>query len=153
MDEFVEQAKPFLKESKVYGKYDDLKLLSLVKSRIQIYSEIAEKLDFLNEFGEFDLNMFINDKQKASIDVAKQILPAIKDKLVLVDDWQNSNLFTALVELSASLEIKKQAVLWVARIAITAREATPGGATEIAELLGKEETINRLQFTIDLLNK
>ena len=153
MQEFIEQATPFLKDSKVYGKYDDLKLLSLVKSRIQIYSEIPEKINFLNEFGEYDLNMFVNEKQKASIELAKNILPAIKEKLEEVSDWQNSTLFSSLVELSAELEIKKQAVLWIARIAITAREATPGGATEIAELLGKEETLNRLSFSIDLLNK
>ena len=151
-DKFVSLATPFLMESKAYGKYDSQKLLNLVKGRVQIFSEIPSKIDFLEEFGAFDINMFVNEKQKASIEVAKQILPAIKGKLEAIEDWQNSNLFTALVELSQSLEIKKQAVLWIARIAITAKEATAGGATEIAELLGKDETLNRLQFSIDLLN-
>lgn len=151
--EFEKRATPFLKESKAYGKYDSQKLLSLVKSRIQIFSEIPSKIDFLEEFGEYDLNLFVNEKQKSSIEVAKDVLPKIKEKLLAVNDWQNSNLFTALVELSANLGIKKQAVLWIARIAITAKEATAGGATEVAELLGKEKTLERIDFSISLLNK
>ena len=151
--EFEKRATPFLKESKAYGKYDSQRLLSLVKSRIQIFSEIPSKIDFLEEFGEYDLNLFVNEKQKSSIEVAKEVLPKIKEKLLAVNDWQNSNLFTALVELSASLGIKKQAVLWIARIAITAKEATAGGATEVAELLGKEKTLERIDFSISLLNK
>ena len=125
----------------------------MVKSRIQIFSEIPSKIDFLEEFGEYYLNLFFNEKQKSSIEVAKDVLPKIKEKLLAVNDWQNSNLFTALVELSASLGIKKQAVLWIARIAITAKEATAGGATEVAELLGKEKTLERIDFSISLLNK
>ena len=127
--------------------------MNLVKSRIQIFSEIPEKLDFLEEYGNFDLNLFVNEKQKASIEVAKEILPQVKNCLNDVTDWQNSSLFTALVELSASLGIKKQAVLWIARIALTAKESTPGGVMEIAELLGKEETLRRLDYSIELLNK
>jgi glutamyl-tRNA synthetase len=150
-EEFNEYAIPFLKESKDYGKYDDKKLLSLVKGRVQIFSEIKDKLDFLEEYGEFDTALFENAKQKASAELAKNIIPKIKDKLALVDDWTNQNLFTALVELSTELEIKKQALLWIARIAITAKEATAGGATEIAELLGKEETLKRLDFALNLL--
>ena len=150
-EEFKEKALPFLKDSKVYGKYDEDKLLSLVKGRVQIYSEIAEKLDFLEEFGAFDTAMFENQKQKASAELAKQILPKIVEKLSAVEDWSNTNLFNALVELSAELEVKKQAVLWIARIAITAKEATAGGATEIAELLGKQETLARLNFAYDLV--
>lgn len=152
-EEFLSYAIPFLKESKAYGKYDQNKLLSLVRGRIQIFSEIKEKLDFLEEFGDFDLGLFENQKQKASIELAKEILPKIKEALNGVSDWSNQNLFTALVELSASLEIKKQALLWIARIAITAKEATAGGATEIADLLGKEETLRRIDYSINLLSK
>ena len=150
-EEFKQNALPFLKESKAYGKYDEDKLLSLVKGRIQIYSEIAEKIDFLEEFGEFDLALLENQKQKASVELAKEILPKIKQALLLVEDWSNANLFDVLVKLSESLTVKKQAVLWIARIAITAKQATAGGATEIAELLGREETIKRLDFAINLI--
>ena len=150
-EEFKERAYSFLKLSKAYGKYDEDKLLSLVKGRVQIFSEISEKIDFLEEFGEYDLNLFENQKQKASITLAKDILPKIKETLEGVEEWNNSNLFAVLVELSAKLEIKKQALLWITRIALTGRESTAGGATEVADILGKEEVLKRIDFSINLL--
>ena len=150
-EQFKEHALPFLKNSKEYGKYDEDKLLSLAKSRVQIFSEIPEKLDFLEEFGAFDVNLFVNEKQKASVELAKTLLPQIKTVLENVNEWQNSVLFDVLVKLSAEAGVKKQALLWIARIAITAKEATAGGATEIAELIGKEETLRRLDLSMGLL--
>ncbi len=150
-EQFKEHALPFLKNTKEYGKYDEDKLLALVKSRVQIFSEIPEKLDFLEEFGAFDVNLFVNEKQKASVELAKTLLPQIKTVLENVNEWQNSVLFDVLVKLSAEAGVKKQALLWIARIAITAKEATAGGATEIAELIGKEETLRRIDFSMGLL--
>ena len=152
-EEFKEKAYPFLKQSKCFGKYDDDKLLKIAKGRVQIYSEIAEKIDFLEEYGEFDLALFENQKQKASIDLAKSALPQIKEVLNGVSAWENGNLFSVLVELSTKLEVKKQALLWVMRVAISGKESTAGGATEIADILGKEETLRRIDFALELLNK
>ena len=150
-EEFKEKAYPFLKQSKAFGKYDEDKLLALSKGRVQIFSEIAEKVDFLEEFDKYDLALFENQKQKSSAEVAKQILPEIKAVLENLTEWSNSALFTALVELSAKLEIKKQALLWVTRIAITGKESTAGGATEVADILGKDETLRRIEYSISLL--
>ena len=151
-DEFKSRSYEFLKESKSYGKYDEDKLLSIAKGRVQIFSEIAEKVDFLEEFEKFDLSLFENQKQKSSVELAKSILPEIKAVLEGLTEWSNSALFTALVELSNKLEIKKQALLWVMRIAITGKEATAGGATEVADILGKEETLKRIDFSSALIN-
>ncbi len=153
MEEFKANAIKFLKESKAYGKYDQDKLLAIAKGRVQIYSEIAQKVDFLEEFEAFDLELFENQKQKSSIELAKTILPQIKKVLEDLSVWGNSELFNALVELSAKLEIKKQALLWVTRIAITGKESTAGGATEVADILGKDETLRRIDFSIGLLNE
>ena len=150
-EEFKEKAYSFLKQSKAYGKYDEDKLLKIAKGRVQIYSEIADKIDFLEEFGAFDLALFENQKQKSSVQLAKDILPKIKEVLVGITEWSNQSLFEALVGLSTSLEIKKQALLWVTRIAITAKESTAGGATEVADILGKEETLRRIDFSMGLL--
>ena len=150
-EEFKEKAYEFLKMSKAYGKYDEDKLLALAKGRVQIFSEIAQKVDFLEEFDKYDLSLFENQKQKSSAALAKEILPKIKEVLVSLPEWSNSVLFTALVELSAKLEIKKQALLWITRIAITGKESTAGGATEVADILGKEETLRRIDYSISLL--
>jgi glutamyl-tRNA synthetase len=150
-EEFKDLALPFLKESKVYGKYDTDKLLALVKGRVQIFSEIAEKLDFLEEFGAFDLAFFENQKQKSSVELAKQILPKIIESLSAQTDFSNAILFNELVKLSESLGVKKQALLWVTRIALTGKLSTAGGATEILELLGKEKSIERLNYSLSLI--
>ena len=152
-EEFKKNAYEFLKESKAYGKYDEDKLLAIAKGRVQIYSEIPQKIDFLEEFGDYNLELFENQKQKSSIQLAKTILPQIKSTLENLAVWDNSNLFNALVELSTKLEIKKQALLWITRISITGKEATAGGATEVADILGKEETIKRIDYSLSLLNK
>ena len=152
-EEFKSLALPFLKESPAFGKFDEDKLLNLVKTRVQILSEIPEKLDFLTDFKEYDLELFVNEKQKATVELAKDILPKIKERLSGLTDFTNANLFETLVALSTELGIKKQALLWIARIAITGKAATAGGATEIAEVLGKEETLRRIDFSIELLNK
>ena len=152
-DEFKARSYEFLKESKAFNKYDEDKLLSIAKGRVQIFSEIPEKIDFLEEFNEYDLSLFENQKQKSSIELAKNILPQIKEVLLGVEEGSNQALFTALVELSAKLEIKKQALLWVTRIAITGKESTAGGATEVADILGKEETLKRIDYSYSLINK
>ncbi|MBP5467130.1 MAG: glutamate--tRNA ligase, partial [Clostridia bacterium] len=74
-DEFKKLALPFLKQSPAYGKFDEDKLLNLVNTRVQILSEIPEKLDFIADFKQYDLELFVNEKQKASAELAKEILP------------------------------------------------------------------------------
>ncbi len=152
-DEFKARSYEFLKESKAFNKYDEDKLLSIAKGRVQIFSEIPEKIDFLEEFEKYDLSLFENQKQKSSVELAKSILPQIKEVLEGLQEWSNQALFTALVELSNKLEIKKQALLWVTRIAITGKESTAGGATEVADILGKEETLKRIDYSYSLINE
>jgi glutamyl-tRNA synthetase len=115
-EEFKERAYVFLKQSKSYGKYDEDKLLSLAKGRVQIFSEIAEKIDFLEEFDKYDLSLFENQKQKSSIELAKAVLPQIKEVLLNLDDWSNANLFTVLVELSAKQQIPQRLVFPLLRM-------------------------------------
>ncbi len=150
-EDFKILAIPFLSKSSVYNKFDTDKLLNLVKNRVQILSEIPEKLEFLVNFNKFDVNLFVNEKQKTSLSLAKDILPKIYDLLNSIKDFSNANLFENLVKLSNDLGIKKQALLWVMRIALTGLESTAGGATEIAELIGKEETLYRINFSLSLL--
>lgn len=150
-EEFKAHALKFLEKSKAFGKYDTDKLLALVRTRIQTFGEIPEKLDFLEEFGKYDTELFVNEKQKSSLDTAKTLLPQIKAVLEKTGEWNNAALFDALVKFSSDSGIKKQAVLWIARIAITGKSATAGGATEIAELIGKEETLKRIDFSLSLL--
>ena len=82
---------------------------------------------------------------------AKEVLPKVREKLASLGEWNNDSLFAALTGLAAELGVKNGVVLWPARVAVSGRENTPGGATELAELIGKEETLRRLDFAISAL--
>ncbi len=147
-EDFAEYAAPWL-DNCYLKNFNKQLVCKLIQSRIETFAEIEDKLRFLAEFDKIDAELYVNQKQKADAALAKEILPSVIQKLSNVTEWTNQSLFDALVGLSAELNCKKGAVLWVARIALTGLAVTPGGASEIAELLGKQETLRRL----DLSNK
>ncbi len=150
-DEFVKLATPYLDQSKVVGKYDYAKLCKLVQSRIDTLSDIAGLVDFLEEFDKFDGELYFNKKLKTDAAVAKRVLPHVIQKLSALTQWDETSIHDALIGLVAELEVKNGIVLWPTRVAISGKASTPGGATELADLLGKEETLRRLDFAIGLL--
>lgn len=152
-DAFMDYAMPFIQKTKVAGKYDMVKLCKLLQGRIEFFGEIGEKVDFLEEFGEYDTELYINQKQKSDKEIAFTVLPHVLETLKNVETWENSALYEALKNLAVSLNLKNSQILWPTRIALSGRDSTPGGATELAELIGKDETIKRLKFSIELLSK
>ena len=142
--EFAAIALPFLKKSKAYGKYDEEKLLKILKTRVEILSEIPEKIDFLEEYGKFDEALYFNKKMKSDAEVARRVLPLARDVLAKIEPFENSALYQALVALAQENGLKNGQVLWCVRVALTGKENTPGGASEMAELLGRERTLDRL---------
>ena len=151
-EEFVERGMPFFKKSKVYGKYDLKKIAALLKTRIETFAEIPEKADFLEEFGDYDLSLFTHKKMKTDLEIAKKVLPAARELLASLDSFDFQTLHDELMALVGRLGMKNGQVLWCVRIAISGKESTPGGVMEIAELLGKEETLKRLDRSIERLN-
>ena len=152
-EEFVERADEFLKKSKVYGKYDHLKIASLLKTRIEIFSQIAEKIDFLEEFGEYDLALYTHKKMKTDAEIAKIVLPKARKAIADLKEFTFDSVHDALMALVQEMGVKNGQVFWCVRVAISAKESTAGGVMEIAELLGKEETLRRLDYSIELLNR
>ncbi|MCM1043527.1 MAG: glutamate--tRNA ligase [Corallococcus sp.] len=150
-EDFCAYAKPWLDKSCLCGKYDYKLLCKLIQSRIETFAEIEGKLEFLTHFDKYDTDLFVNQKQKTDQNTAREVLPQITDKLNSVTDWNNQSLYTALVELASETGRKNGQVLWPARVALSGLAATPGGASEIAEILGKEETMRRLAFSLKLL--
>ena len=144
-EEYERAALPFLKASKAYGKFDTAALLRIVQPRVEILSEIPEKLDFLAGFSKIDEALYFNKKMKSDADVARQVLPAAEAVLRGLPSFANADIYAALVALAQERGMKNGQVLWCVRIALTARENTPGGASEMAELLGKERCLSRLK--------
>ena len=143
-EEFRARALPFLQKSKAYGKYEEGKLLSIVKTRVDVLEEIPAKLDFLEEYGDIDPALYSNKKMRSDAVVAAEVLPAAEAALAALDSFDNDSVYAALVALAQRLGRKNGQILWCVRIALTARENTPGGASEMAELLGKERSLARL---------
>lgn len=151
-EEFVRRADPFLRQSKVYGKYDLLKIAALLKTRIEIFSEIPDKINFLEEFGEYDVALYTHKKMKTDADIARTVLPAARKAIAELKEFTFDGVHDALMKLVASLGMKNGQVFWCVRVAISGKESTPGGVMEIAELIGREETLRRLDYSIGLLN-
>ena len=149
--EFAALAMPFLKKSKAYGKYDSEHLLRIVKSRVDVLEDIPSKLDFLEEYGPIDPALYFNKKMKSDAEVALKVLPAARELLEKTEKFENAALYEAMVGLAQALGMKNGQVLWCVRIALTARENTPGGASEMAELLGKERCLERLDAAMQFL--
>lgn len=146
-EQFYEYALPFY-EKVEYLKGYDLKFLStLLKNRCEIFSDVEKLTQFMVEFDGFDLNLLCNAKWKTDQALAKQMIP---DLIKLCED-NFDGLHDGLVAYAESAGYKKGQVLWVFRIAITGAQNTPGGATEMAELFGKDEVIRRLTDTLNRL--
>lgn len=150
-EEFAGRARPFLAKSKAYGKYDEAKLLKILKTRVEILGEIPEKIDFLEEYGKFDEALYYNKKMKSDAETAKKVLPLAKELLADLEPFENSAIYQALCALAQENGMKNGQVLWCVRVALTGRENTPGGASEMAELFGRERTLGRLSEALGFL--
>lgn len=149
-DSFAAYATPWI-EGCYLKDFNKQLVCKLIQSRIETFGEIEEKLRFLVQFEKFDVALYENQKQKTDAIVAAEVLPRVRQVFAETNDWTNQNLYQSLVALAQELGVKNGKILWPARIALTGLAATPGGASEIAEILGKDETLRRLDLAIEWL--
>jgi glutamyl-tRNA synthetase len=125
---------------------------TLLQPRLSVISDIPELLKFINNFKDFDLELFENKAAKSTKELAAsflpQLLPCIKD----IPEWNNDLLFAAFEKLTEQQGLKKKQTLWAIRIAVSGQMSTPGGASEICTLLGRDTTVQRIENTIQRLN-
>lgn len=152
-EKFDELAFPYFEQSKVKGLYDYKKLGRILKGRVETFGDIPEAVSFLVEYGEFDTKLFENKKSKSDESTAKICLEAALSVVNDIKEWNNDSLFEAFGGLCEDIGVKKNTMFWAIRVAISGRDVTPGGATELADVLGKKETEKRMKFAISLLNK
>ena len=149
-DTFYEMAEPYIK--KVITKdYDLKKIAKMVKTRIEIFPDIADHIDFFEEVPEYDISMYAHKKMKTtpetSLEVLKEVLPTLEQ----LDDYSNDAIYAALSGFVAEKGYKNGYVLWPVRTAVSGKQMTPGGATEIMEVIGKEESLARIKKAIEKL--
>ncbi|MBP5399503.1 MAG: glutamate--tRNA ligase [Alphaproteobacteria bacterium] len=126
-------------------------LSSVLQPRIETFNDIAAQTDFLEQMPDYSLDLYTNKKMKTDTEVAKKSLALVLPALQTVSDWSNENLFEQLKNLAVANEMKNGQILYPLRIALSGKETTSGGATEIAVILGKEETVKRVQQALQKL--
>ena len=146
-DRFYEMADPYIR--KVITKdYDLKKIAALIRTRIETFLDIPEKIDFFEAVPEYDVSMYTHKKNKTtpekSLALLEEVLPLLKDQ----EDYSNDALFASLKEFASDHGYKNGFVMWPIRTALSGKQMTPGGATEIMEVIGKEESIARIEAAI-----
>ena len=143
-DDFKARVSGFIK-SQIPENINVDKMLSLLHTRISKLSDIDDKMSFFLNLPEFENELFLNKKNKISeFGTVKSVLEEAVSILTVVDTFDNDTLFASLAPISEKLGLKTGTVMWCIRIAVSGMAATPGGATEIMEVLGKEESLDRL---------
>lgn len=151
-DKFYERALPYIKET-IRRDLDFEKIAQMVKTRIEIFPDIPALIDFFEEVPEYSAEMYKHKKMKtteeSSLTVLKEVLPLLEGQ----EDYSNDALYEVLVAFGKEHGYKNGYVMWPIRTALSGKQMTPAGATEILEVLGKEESIARIRTAIEKLEK
>ncbi len=145
---YLEHARPWLSKVLDESKFDYKRLCELLQGRTEVFNQLPEMVDFLKEMPAFDTELYTHKKMKTNPEVALDALTRIRPVLENLTEWTEEKLHDAVMEAIASFGMKNGQMLWPLRIAISGKANTPGGAFEIAYLLGKEETMKRLDASI-----
>ena len=150
-DKFYEMALPYLKEV-ITRDLDFHKIAAMVKTRIEVFPDIKDQVDFFEKVPEYETSMYVHKKMKTNEETSLQVLREVQPLLEAQEDFSNDALFEMLSAYAKEHGYKVGYVMWPIRTALSGKQMTPAGATEILEVLGKEESLVRIQAAIDRLN-
>lgn len=151
-DAFYEMAEPYLKEA-ITKDLNLKKIAEMIKTRIEVFTDIKDLVDFFEALPEYDIEMYTHKKMKTDTASALLVLKDLLPVLEAQNDYSNDALYKTLTDYVAEKEYKNGYVLWPIRTAVSGKQMTPAGATEIMEILGKEESVLRIKKGIEKLEK
>lgn len=151
-DKFYEMALPYIKEV-ITKDYDLKKIAHMVQTRIEIFPDIRDHIDFFEELPEYDVAMYTHKKMKTNAQTSLEVLQEILPVLGAQEDYSNDALYQTLLKYVEQKGCKNGYVMWPIRTAVSGKQMTPGGATELMEVLGKEESLARIRKGIELLSQ
>lgn len=151
-DSYFEMAEPYIRKV-ITRDYDIRKIAEMVKTRIEIFPNIENLIDFFEELPEYDTAMYTHKKMKTTEESSLEVLTEILPVLEAQQDYSNDALYQTLCDFVAEKGCKNGYVLWPVRTAVSGKQMTPAGATEIMEIIGKEESLKRIRTGIALLTK
>lgn len=151
-DEFYALAEPYLRKTLGETSLDLRKISALIQQRTELLTDIPEKIDFFRELPAYSTAIYCHKKMKTDEQNSLENLICVRQYLTEYQgEWQSSALYEALCGLAAEAGVKNSQILWPVRTALSGKEVSPGGATELAEILGREETMRRLEAGIEKL--
>ena len=142
---------PYFKQVLGDKDIDYHKLAAILQQRTTKLTDIPEKIDFFAALPEYDKELFVNKKSKTNLENAPVMLKAVYDELSALPSWDHDSIHEALIGLAEKLGVKNGTVMWPARIAVAGKTVTPGGAIEILDILGREESLRRMELGLEKL--
>lgn len=152
-DRFAAIAEPYIRQAVKNPAIDPAQIAALLQQRCEVLTDIPEKVDFFDVLPEYDAALYTNKKSKTDATVSLEMLCTVRPIFEAISDWTDENLLSAMTGLAARLEVKNAKVMWPVRIAVSGKAVTPGGAVEICRILGKAETLRRIDAGIALLQE
>lgn len=152
LDDFMEKAIPYIKQTVKREDIDFKVLCSVLQPRTELFTDVPEQVDFIDELPEYDTALYCHKKMKTneetSLDALKAILPVLEE----LEDWSVDSIHATLFNLISKKEVKNGYILWPIRTALSGKQFTPGGGIELCAILGKSETISRIKAGISKLS-
>lgn len=145
-------ASPYYSKELAASGIDTFRISKLLQLRTEVLASIPGSIDFFAALPDYDISLYENKKMKTNADNSFENLKAVLPVLQGIAEWENNTIYNTLTEFAQSLGIKNSQVLWPIRTALSGKEVTPGGATELAEILGKDETLKRIMAGIEKLD-
>ena len=151
-DTFYEMAEPYLKKA-LTKAFDLKKIANMVKTRIEVFPDIPDLVDFFEELPEYSPEMYTHKKMKTNTETSLAVLKDMLPILEAQEDYSNDALYATLSKYVEEKGVKNGYVMWPIRTAVSGKQMTPAGATEIMEIIGKDETLRRIKKGIELLEQ
>ena len=142
-EQFTEYAMPYYKQAGIDGMDKDI-LCKILQPRVEIFSQIPDMVDFLVNLPEYDIELFTNKKSKTDSEVSARVLDMVIPVLESLPEWSETAVHDTLIGMAEQNGMKNGTLLWPVRISLAGQQVTPGGAVEIALLIGKDESMRRL---------
>ena len=152
-EEFAKVAEPYIRQSVKNPAIDTAAIAALLQARCEKLTDIPEKVDFFDALPDYGVEFFTNKKSKTNAEVSLNMLEAAIPALEAISDWTQEAVHDTLIDLAVSLGVKNATLMWPVRIAVAGKLVTPGGAVELCHILGKDETLRRLRFGLDMLKQ
>ena len=147
---YLEKALPIVKAA-VPEPYDHVKIADMMKTRIETFQDITDQIRFFHEVPDYDISMYTHKKMKTDAELSLTVLKEVLPVLEAQDDYSNDALYALLVAFAKEKGYKNGQILWPVRTAVSGEQMTPGGATQLMEILGKDESVSRIRSAVKKL--